>query len=91
MRYRFEIDSNNAISVWDEENPNELGAPFLFQPSWPAGEKWAGIEEATAWAELFIESLINQESALVPGDSPAEPAKPRPIIEVLTTEEGADA
>lgn len=87
MRYRFEIDSNNAISIWDEENPNELGAPFLFQPSWPTGQKWADLNEATIWAELLIESLINEESVLIPGESPAEPAKPRPIIQVPPTEE----
>lgn len=76
-RYRYEIDADNAIRVWDEENPNELGAPFLFQPDWPNGTAWGDKAEAQAWVELYIESLLNPESELVPGSSPEEPAVPR--------------
>ena len=34
-RYRFEIDTDNAIRIWDNENPNENDAPFMLQPDWP--------------------------------------------------------
>lgn len=77
-RYRYEVDTNNAIRAWDDENPNENDAPFFFQPDYPNGEAWESAETATAWAELFINSLEDPLSALVPGDSPAEPSKARP-------------
>lgn len=84
-RYRYEIDADNAIRVWDEENPNELDAPFLFQPDWPNGTPWADKAEAQAWVELYIESLLNPESELVAGGSPEQPAIPRipaePVVE----------
>jgi hypothetical protein len=57
MRYRYEIDENNAIRIWDNENPNENNAPFLYQPDQPDGTPWASREEASAWAESFISNL----------------------------------
>ena len=78
MSYRYEIDEANAIRIWDEANPNELGAPSLYQPDWPNATPWASRAEAEAWALLFIESLENPESEFVPGESPDEPRKPRP-------------
>jgi hypothetical protein len=80
MSYRFEIDEVNAIRVWDLDHPNKDNAPFFYQPDWPSGIAWADAEEAQAWAELFIESLENPESEFVPGESPDEPRKPRPVI-----------
>lgn len=80
-RYRYEIDEANAIRIWDEENPNEKNAPFLYQPNYPNGDEWGSAEAATAWAELFISSAEDPTSELVPGDSAAEPTKPRPVVE----------
>jgi len=78
-RYRYEVDSENALRFWDDENPNENDAPFFFQPDYPNGEPWGTKKAAEDWAKLFIASLEDPESALVPGDSPAEPSKPRPV------------
>ena len=66
MRYRYEIDDQNAIRVWDDENPNENGAPFLFQDVHPNGRPWANREEAQAWADAFIAELL----APAPEESP---------------------
>lgn len=76
-RYRYEIDKDNAIKVWDNENPNENDAPFLLQPDWPDNTPWANKTEAESWALAFIESLENPESEFVPGESPDRPLKPR--------------
>jgi hypothetical protein len=74
-RYRFEIDTNNAIRMFDNENPNEGDAPFMFQPDWPDVTPWADEAQATDWAEVFIASLENPESEFVAGNSPdAHPA-----------------
>lgn len=58
-RYRYEIDENNAVRIWDDENPNENDAPFLYQPDLPDGTPWSSAEEADAWAKEFINSLLN--------------------------------
>ncbi len=76
MSYRYEVDEGNAVRIWDELNPNELNAPFIFQPHWPNGDPWASAEEASAWAELFINTLVDPEAEITAGDSPAEPTKP---------------
>jgi hypothetical protein len=78
-RYRYEIDEANAIRVWDDENPNENDTPFFFQPEYPNGEAWEDAAAAEAWAELLIGSLEDPASELMPGDSPAEPSKVRPV------------
>lgn len=78
MRYIYEINETNAIRVWDTETPNELNAPFFLQPDWPDATPWADRAEAEAWAQVFIESLVNPESEFIPGDSPNEPKKLRP-------------
>lgn len=80
-RFTYEIDTNNAIKMWDSENPNENDAPFLFQPDWPNGTPWANKKQADAWAKAFIVALDNPESEFIAGDGPDEPVKPRPIVE----------
>lgn len=87
MSYRYEIDELNAIRIWDEAKPNEENLPFLFQPDWPNAAPWGDRAEAEAWAELYIESLANPESEFVPGASPEEPRKPRPVVEPEIVEE----
>jgi len=84
-RYRFEIDSDNAIRIWDNENPNDSNSPFMFQPDFPDTTPWADSAQATYWAEVFIASLIDPESEFVAGDSPdIHPAiRPEPIEEEL--------
>jgi len=83
-RYRFEIDTDNAIRVWDNENPNENDAPFMFQPDWPDVTPWADAAQATDWAEVFIASLVDPESEFVAGNSPdTHPAlRPEPEPEI---------
>lgn len=66
MQYRYEIDEYNAIRIWDDQNPNENGAPFLYQPDHPDGRPWADRAEAQAWVVAFIAELL-----AIP--APAEP------------------
>jgi len=83
-RYRFEIDNNNAIRIWDEETPNENDAPFMFQPDWPSLIPWGDAAQATDWAEVFIASLVDPLSEFVAGNSPdTHPAiRPEPEPEI---------
>jgi hypothetical protein len=51
---RYEIDSTNfAVKVYDEINPE----PFWYQPHYPNGDTFDSFEEATAWAELAVQSM----------------------------------
>lgn len=75
---RYTIDeTTHQIEVFDDENPNETGAPFLRQPTWPDGSKWATKDEAEGWAQATVTSF-NDESAPLPGPNAAEPTTPRP-------------
>jgi len=58
MRYRYEIDDQNVVRVWDDENPNESGAPFFYQPDHPDGRPWVNRSEAQAWVDAFISELV---------------------------------
>jgi len=84
-RYRFKIDAKNAIKIWDNDNPNENDAPFMFQPDWPDLTAWSSKAEATDWAQVFIASLVDPESEFVAGNSPGtHPAiRPEPQEELL--------
>ena len=64
-RYKYEIDEANAIRVWDNENPNELNAPFLFQPVHPDGRYWTDKAEAESWVLVFIEELLKPVEEVV--------------------------
>jgi len=86
IRYRFEIDTDNAIRVWDNETPNENDAPFMFQPDWPDVTPWADAAQATDWAEVFIASLENSDSEFVAGNSPDSHPAIRPEPELLSNE-----
>ena len=86
-RYSFEVDTHNAIRVWDNENPNDSGAPFMFQPDWPDSTPWANAAQATEWAQLLIASLVDPESEFVAGDSPSTHPAQRPEPEPEETPE----
>jgi hypothetical protein len=58
MRYRFEIDDQNAVRFWDDENPTENGAPFFFQPDHPDARPWLDYDEALAWTTEFLNNLL---------------------------------
>ena len=58
MRYRYEIDGQNVVRVWDDENPNEKGAPFFLQDVHPDGRPWVDRAEAQAWLDAFIARLL---------------------------------
>lgn len=73
-KYRYEIDDADgfAIRIWDDENPNEFGAPFMLQPEWPDGTPWASHEEAELWVQRLIAMKENPRNGR-PGPKPSEP------------------
>lgn len=73
MRYEFDKDGN--LIVWG----TATDFPAMFQPTWPDGTAWKK-GEAEAWAEQLILSW-QDPTADLPGESPSQPTKPRPIVE----------
>ena len=58
MRYSYEINEKVEVRIWDDENPNENGAPFQLQDVHPDGRPWADRAEAQAWVDAFIADLL---------------------------------
>lgn len=61
-RYTYDIDDNNAIRVWDDENPNEKNAPFLYQPDRVDGTPWGSRAEAEEWTLKIVDAMIEHEA-----------------------------
>jgi len=56
--YKYEIDDNNEVRVWDLKNPNEFDAPFLYQPTWPDNTPWQSRQAAEQWVIAEINNLL---------------------------------
>ena len=71
-QFRYEIDNDNAVRIWNSATPNDEGSPDLFQPWHPATphEPWTK-EEATVWAEETIAHLLNPPKPVAPVELPA--------------------
>ena len=77
MKLRYEIDENNVVTAWyDEENNKDLA---FIQPNYPDGRVW-NLEEATIWVEYTISNLES-----VSNKSYSEIS----VVENLTTEENS--
>jgi hypothetical protein len=67
---RYEIDSDNAIRVWNDGEET----PFLFQPDWPDGSPWADAAEAESWAIAKIQELEDPDAFEAPNYRGAPPS-----------------
>ena len=59
--FRYEVDNENTVRIWNANTPNEAGAPDILQPFNPnnSNQPWASKEEATEWAKNIIAELLN--------------------------------
>jgi hypothetical protein len=55
-KYKYEIDEQNAVRIWNIENPYEDNAPFFFQPNYPDATPWESREAAETW----VTDIINE-------------------------------
>jgi hypothetical protein len=77
MALRYEIETGtNAVRVFYPD----ADAPSLFQPDWPDQTPWADAAEATAWAQLYIASVEDEDAPYAP-TGPGQPAKAKPTPE----------
>jgi hypothetical protein len=77
MALRYEIETGtNAVRVFYPD----ADAPSLFQPDWPDTTPWTDTAEATAWAQLYIASVEDEDAPYAP-TGPGQPAKAKPTPE----------
>ena len=57
----YTVDSIDpfAISVWNIDNPNPDGTPFLYQPQQPDGTPWPDQATAQAFADQWVTSYLS--------------------------------
>jgi hypothetical protein len=72
----YEIDpADYAVRVFDGVNDE----PFWLQPTYPNGDTFDSIEEATEWAELAVLSMDPDHGFFPPDGKGLDPkAKPTP-------------
>lgn len=58
MDYRYEIDENNTVRIFNNVLPTETGAPFFLQDVHPDGRPWVDRAEAQTWVDAFIAFIL---------------------------------
>lgn len=77
MTVRYEIEEGtNAVKVFY----GDADVPSLYQPHFPSGEVWEDAAEATAWAELYVLSVMNETAPFAP-NARGEEGLPKPTAE----------
>jgi hypothetical protein len=77
--YTYEIDEDGAVNIFTEAQEE----PVILQPTWPDGTAWASEEEASEWAQTYINSLTDPDYEFIVGISPEEPKRPKPAPPLL--------
>lgn len=75
---RYEIGTDNSVSVFYPDSD----VASLYQPTWPNGDAWTDAAEASAWAELYIASLTDEEAPYAP-NARGEAGAPKPTAEEI--------
>jgi hypothetical protein len=75
---RYEINPETfEIKIY-----NDLEIPFCIQPHYPNGDTFDSVDEATAWAQLTIEAIVNPEAPNAPLGKGLE-GTPKPTSEEI--------
>lgn len=56
--YKLEVTEENVVELYNLDNPNENGAPFLRQDLHPSGRAWTSREDAMAWGQAWIDGTL---------------------------------
>lgn len=83
---RFEVDSNNAVNIFNDGDT----VPFLFQPTYPNGDKFDSNTEASVWGALKVLAFDPaQLDAPIGKGLPATPKVVSPDPEIAIAAEAA--
>lgn len=77
MKFKFEVDEQDfTVKIWAATDISDYSdAPSILQPFPPtdAAKGWDSVEEATAWAEAWIEEQKTAALETAPAEeTPAE-------------------
>lgn len=61
-----------AVNIF-VEGQNE---PIVYQPDWPNSTPWSSFEEASLWAQLCIQAIIDSDAPYAPS-GPGIPGEPK--------------
>lgn len=78
MTIYYEIDSKNAVNIYDGINPE----PFWYQPHYPNQDAFDTKEEAEEWAKLAVASHTDETAPFPPNGKGLE-GLPKPTKEEL--------
>ena len=79
MSTRYEIENEtNAVMVFYGDSE----IPSLYQPNWPGGDQWADKAEAESWAQLYLNSILDETAPYAP-NHPGEAGAPKPTPEEI--------
>jgi len=68
---RYEVTNGHPwLEFFDDENPNENGAPFFRQDVKPDGSEWSSVAEVTAYAEACMDDWRNPPPPPAPEITP---------------------
>lgn len=61
-KYTYLVDEDKVVWIW-ETAAKEAGEPaFLRQPSYPDNTEFTDVDDATAWAEDYLNKIIEAAS-----------------------------
>lgn len=62
-KFRYELDENNAVRVWDTTIERPGGnPPMMFQPDYPNGQPFEDAAAAEAWVVGYLTEVIESDA-----------------------------
>jgi hypothetical protein len=78
MSYTIKVLENNTVEIFTEGQ----AAPIIRQPNWPNGTEWASADESRSWAEMYVESIEDENAPYSPFE-PGGERLPKPTAEEI--------
>ena len=68
--FKYTIDENNAISLYNLDTPTPDNGPIIFQPCFPDGRPFESRSQAQIWVEKYIADYLYSHSNPLPDYDP---------------------
>ena len=63
-KFKYELDENNAVRVWDTTVERPGGnPPMMFQPDYPNGQPFEDAAAAVAWVTEYLTGVIEWDAS----------------------------
>lgn len=75
MNLTYTINNSSfVVNIYISNNPT----PIIYQPNWPNGTPWGSYSDAENWAQLCIQSILDEAAPYAPS-GPGLPGEPKNI------------